>query len=553
VGRDMRDNDKAPKLDITWIEDALEKRRANFSTVICCRTRDPKRHKQLLEYICNLYREAQLYLFDPWKGLSKFDSSQNRFSPVQDSSGDSSEYVPELRNKVTQLSNTLRLVDTVLKSGRTVFVLGMLESFSEAAKSQELLSALRSWSQDGEIIYQDSLIVLLIGEPSLVIDNFTSSLLAFVEAPASSIEERREVIQDVARNVEVNLPYELETLAIATGGLNLHQLEGVLLEAYHRTKSFDLQKIKELKAEFIKRSELLEVEEPARGFDAIGGYQVIKDFIYSSIIEPLGNPQRAACIDLPLPRGLLLFGPPGTGKSLFAKALAKEVKLPFIHFRVENLIRKWLGESGERTRDAVRLVEQMSPAIAFIDEIDRLGQRTASSDSASEETRRVFSQILEWLGDENRRAIIVGTTNRPQDLDEAFTRAGRLDYKIPVLYPDQEARKQILAVHMGLTGVKHKPPYDFSDIEGERLIAEVASATENFSGAELEQLIARAKRIAFKRRTDYIGPNDFLEALETFHINEEERREQMEEFLAFAETYTDDSRFLEQLRKESSW
>jgi ATP-dependent 26S proteasome regulatory subunit len=85
-------------------------------------------------------------------------------------------------------------------------------------------------------------------------------------------------------------------------------------------------------------------------------------------------------------------------------------------------------------KTAIKTAEEMSPAIVFVDEIDRFGKRTATTDSADEETRRVFSQLLEWLGDQNRKAIIVGTTNRPTDLDEAFIRTGRFDYKIPILY-----------------------------------------------------------------------------------------------------------------------
>ncbi|NIW14197.1 MAG: AAA family ATPase, partial [Candidatus Thorarchaeota archaeon] len=90
-------------------------------------------------------------------------------------------------------------------------------------------------------------------------------------------------------------------------------------------------------------------------------------------------------------------------------------------------------------------------------------------DSAGEETRRVFSQLLEWLGDENRKAIIVGTTNRPEDLDKAFIRTGRFDYKIPILYPDEEARLHILRIHLGLPdeqgrkSPKRKPPLAISE------------------------------------------------------------------------------------------
>jgi transitional endoplasmic reticulum ATPase len=103
------------------------------------------------------------------------------------------------------------------------------------------------------------------------------------------------------------------------------------------------------------------------------------------------------------------------GRAQFVKALAKETNLPFINLRTENLFSMWLGESRRKFSEAIRLAEQMSPAIVFIDEIDRCGKRSGTSaDGASQETQRVFSQVLEWLGDKRRRSIIVGTTNTPE-------------------------------------------------------------------------------------------------------------------------------------------
>ena len=117
------------------------------------------------------------------------------------------------------------------------------------------------------------------------------------------------------------------------------------------------------------------------------------------MINVLRRPEKARYFGLGLPKGLLFFGPPGTGKSLFANALASEVQLPFINLVTENIYSKWLGESGQNMKNAITLAEKMSPAIVFVDEIDRFGKRAgASAGSAEEETQRVFSQFLEWLG-----------------------------------------------------------------------------------------------------------------------------------------------------------
>ena len=201
-----------------------------------------------------------------------------------------------------------------------------------------------------------------------------------------------------------------------------------------------------------------------------------------------------------LPKGLLFFGPPGTGKSLFAHALASEVQLPFINLVTENIYSKWLGESGQNMKNANTLAEKMSPAIVFVDEIDRFGRRTGTAaGSAEEETQRVFSQFLEWLGKPDRTAIIVGTTNVPEHLDDAFLRAGRFDYKIPFLYPGPQARLEILLVHLGLSKgtTRRRVPLEMGDEEvREMLWRDIVPLTQNFSCAELEELVTRAKRIA---------------------------------------------------------
>jgi transitional endoplasmic reticulum ATPase len=231
--------------------------------------------------------------------------------------------------------------------------------------------------------------------------------------------------------------------------------------------------------------------------------------------------------------------------------LAKEVKLPFINFKTENIYSPWLGESGQRMKTAIKIAEKMSPAVVFIDEIDRFGRRAATSDSAGEETRRVFSQLLEWLGSPDRKAIIVGTTNKPKDLDPAFIRTGRFDYKIPVLYPDERARLEILRIHLGLPDEqgkkppKLKPPLALPDKEFlDFLWKEIVPRTDNYSGAELEELVTRAKRNAFERGAKAIGKEDFYQSLKTFRINREEREHEKRYYEELAREYTDDVTFL---------
>jgi cell division protease FtsH len=163
----------------------------------------------------------------------------------------------------------------------------------------------------------------------------------------------------------------------------------------------------------------------------------------------------------------------------------------------------------------------------------------------------VFNQVLEWLGDQRRKAVIVGTTNRPEDLDEAFLRPGRLDYKIPFLYPGPEARREILAIHLGLTGERPQPPLRMAEAELAAALARVVEKTANFSGAELELVVTRAKRHAFEGGGEVLTAPDLGRAVDSFRIDPAQRRREVERYLAHAEQFTDDSTFLEALREEA--
>jgi SpoVK/Ycf46/Vps4 family AAA+-type ATPase len=468
-------------------------------------------------------------------------------------SGGSGRFKEELGGKMNDLGQVLNIMDTKLKSEKTIFIIYGLPR--EIEGKTKLISALRTWANSRELILNRSLVTILGLAPSAILDEETKDLIAIIDVDIGKDSEYEKLIDYLADTFGIKLSEEEKgVLKSALKGLNLHQSEAILRESYALKGHFDLEQIKTSKGELVKKTGVLEIEEPKEDFDSIGGYEEVKEFINNKIIKVLHSPERAANFAIPLPRGILLFGPPGTGKTLFARALAKKVKLPFINFKTENIYSPWLGESGQRMKTAIKTAEQMSPAIVFIDEIDRFGKRTATTDSAGEETRRVFSQLLEWLGDQNRKAIIVGTTNRPTDLDEAFIRTGRFDYKVPILYPDKEARLEILRIHLGLPdkygrkSPKPKPPLALSDDEFlDFLKKEIVPKTENYTGAELEELVTRAKRNAFERSAEAVGKDDFYRSLQSFRIDREARAQQKREYEDLARKYADEKEFLKDL------
>lgn len=531
---------RGSQYDFNWLNEAMLKRKANYANVICIETVDPFRLSQTKAFLSHPskgYGDAEIYYMDRWMGLCKVDKQNGNLKSVKRSAGGG--YDQGISNSISEIRDALLYMDDVLKKRKAVLILHDLDANREEEKDRDLISALRNWTYDSSIICSNSLIILICRDASMVLDPLTMERIAIVRPPIGTTEERETIIRDQWAKLIRN-PQDkswISLLVQTTSGLNIHQIKTVLCETYYKTGGFSVEMVKGLKTEFIQRSGMLEIEEPdSTGFNAVGGYEVVKEFVRNTIIKVLLEPERAKRFMLRIPRGIILFGPPGTGKTLFARALAREVNLPFINLRVENLLSPYLGVSGYKFREAIQLIEQMSPAIVFIDEIDRLGKRRGDvNDGASEETRRVFNQVLEWLGKKERKSIIIGTTNRPSDLDEAF-RVGRIDYWIPVLYPDRDARVAITKVHLQGTPLS------------EDAIGRIANRTEGFTGAEIEELIHRARRIAFVEGGDVLTEEHVNRALDSFRIDKHKRDNEKERFLEMAEEFTNDLELLSKLR-----
>lgn len=524
-----------------WLKEGTIKREANYSNVICFETGDPFRLSQLKAYLRQKpeYREADIYILNRWSGLCRMNRENGKIEKVL--RGATGGYDQGVQNTILIMRDALVYMDETLKKRKTILIIHDVDAHSEQVKDEDLLFAFRDWAYNSDLTLRESLIVLMCKNVAKVLDSATADRVAVIKPPLGLDEERGRMVGDQWTKL-LRQPVDtssLNQLVQATAGLNLHQIETILLESYTTTHEFSIEKIKELKSDVIKQTDTLEIVEPdPEGFKMIGGYEAVKKFVRNTVIRALNDPERARKLLSQIPRGIVLFGPPGTGKTIFAKALAREVHMPFINFKTENLYSRFLGESGHNFSKAINLVEQMSPAIVFIDEIDKFGKRRGeTSDGASEETRRVLNQVLEWLGNRERKSIIVGTTNRPDDLDEAF-RVGRIDYWIPFLYPNKTARLQILKIHLKGACV--------SDAVA-NLIAE---KTDGYSGAELEEIVKRGFRNAFIGPNDHITDEDLLKAYESFPIDVNAPRRKREYYLQMVHEFTNDREFLRELENE---
>jgi proteasome regulatory subunit len=253
------------------------------------------------------------------------------------------------------------------------------------------------------------------------------------------------------------------------------------------------------------RVRVMELEEsPDTSYAQIGGLlNEIKE-VREAVEYPLTKPEIFKRIGVEPPKGILLFGAPGTGKTLIAKAVAHEAKATFIRMSGSELVHKFIGEGAGLVRELFQLARERAPAIVFIDEIDAVGSmRTNDGTSGSAEVQRTLMQLLaEMDGFDNRGDVrIMAATNRVDMLDPALLRPGRFDRLIEIPLPDKETRHEILKIHsrrMHLEGVN----FD-----------EIVTMTEDATGAELEAICREAGMMAVRRDASSVGMADFIDAV----------------------------------------
>lgn len=223
-------------------------------------------------------------------------------------------------------------------------------------------------------------------------------------------------------------------------------------------------------------------------WDEIGGLEEAKQALIESVEWPLNYPEAFESVGIRPPKGILLYGLPGTGKTLLVKALATESDLNFISIKGPELISKWVGESERAIREVFRKARQASPALIFFDEIDSIVPARGSG-SETHVTERVVSQFLTELDglEELKDVVIIAATNRPDLLDRSLLRPGRFDRMICIPMPDIDARRKIIDIHLSKMAVLDEVKADW-----------LAERTENYSGADLEMLCRESGMLALR-------------------------------------------------------
>ena len=263
------------------------------------------------------------------------------------------------------------------------------------------------------------------------------------------------------------------------------------------------------------------VEVPDVTWDQVGGLEDTNERLRETIQWPLDYPEVFDALDMQAAKGVLLYGPPGTGKTLMAKAVANESDSNFISIKGPELLSKWVGESEKGVREGFSKARENAPTVVFFDEIDSIAtERGSGGGGGAEVSERVVSQLLTELDglEELEDVVVIATSNRPDLIDSALLRPGRLDRHVHVPVPDEEARRQIFEVH-----TREKPLADDVDLDW------LAAETEGYVGADVEAVAREASMAASREFIHSVDPEDVGESVGNVRISKEHFEEALDE------------------------
>jgi len=302
------------------------------------------------------------------------------------------------------------------------------------------------------------------------------------------------VLRDLANrlHIEVKLSsVDVSQLLAALHGLTFFEVRKIITQAVIEDGVLgreDLAAVLQAKRQIIERSGVLEYFPHEHDMGDVAGLRHLKDWLRKRQAA-FEDPGRAKAYGLSPPKGLLLIGVQGCGKSLCAKAVAAEWKLPLIRLDPSNLYNRYVGETERNLRRAIKLAEQMAPVVLWIDEIEKsLSQEDADGGPA----QRLFGTFLAWLQDKKENVFVIATANDISKLPPELMRKGRFDEIFFVDLPQEEARKRILEIHLER---RKRDPAKFD-------IARLVERTKGFSGAEIEQAVVSSLYTAFSREED---------------------------------------------------
>ncbi|MFU8867133.1 CDC48 family AAA ATPase [Natronococcus sp.] len=335
------------------------------------------------------------------------------------------------------------------------------------------------------------------------LDHYAENTHGFVGADLESLA--REGAMNALRRIRPDLDLESE------------EIDAEILESLEVTEADVKEAMKGIQPSALRE---VFVEVPDITWDEVGGLGDTKERLRETIQWPLDYPEVFEQMDMQAAKGVLMYGPPGTGKTLLAKAVANESQSNFISIKGPELLNKYVGESEKGVREVFEKARSNAPTVIFFDEIDSIAGERGQRQGDSGVGERVVSQLLTELDglEELEDVVVIATTNRPDLIDSALLRPGRLDRHVHVPVPDEEGRRKIFEVH-----TRDKPLADAVDLDW------LAAETEGYVGADIEAVTREASMAASREFINSVDPDDMPDTIENVRISKEHFEQALEE------------------------
>lgn len=331
---------------------------------------------------------------------------------------------------------------------------------------------------------------IFIVSSKLCIPEELEDLITVFDMPLPTVAEIEHIMTEFTKDLDIDVSEDVVgEISLSFKGLNEFQIKQILNLAYQDGGCLDFddkQLILSQKEQLIKKAGLLEMISVHETIEDIGGLENLKEWLYKK--EQIFNQlDKAIKFGVDIPKGIMIVGMPGCGKSLAAKATAELFEIPLVRLDVGRLLGKYIGESEENMRKALKLSEAISPCVLWIDEIEKAFSGVGGYGGGSDVTTRLFGQFLTWMQEKENTVFIVATANDISKIPPEFLRKGRFDELFYVDFPNDEERRRIIEIHL-----KKRKKWN-RDLD----IISLVKLTNGYNGADLEAVVKDAVENCF--------------------------------------------------------